>query len=283
MSPVCDVYHPGEAVEVRLVIRNLGNEEVQIAFGYPHHTGVHFSCQDSDAVPPSGLRMAGRVPTLRLKGGEQHTQIIALNRHLTLMKAKRYTIDFIAEYVEPVSNDNPRPRTFSSTGRFAVVVENGSIDMSRVQKHIENVAAGEIATVEEAAEMLLWTDHAAVIEPLVRAAKRLPSSAPDIVRSLAKHFRNDDGRMGILEVARNGNGDALRAALRGYEDHGHAIPTESCESILSFGDTGKLHPILEYVLEHGGAEYVRLVRTLERHHNPEIRKLASRFVAKMAD
>ena len=281
MSPVRESYHLGEPIEVRLLISNKSDEEVRIAFQYPSDVGVSFSCRDDGATIVTPEPFNRRVPVLRLKAGDAYERIIALNRHVRLKKTKRYTIDFLPVYREQISNENPKPRTFSKKGSFTVRVEPGPLDEKRLREYVKVVEAKNTVELkmEEALEMLLWTDDPMVIKPIVRAAKRMPNYAHHVVQALEKFFGEDQAKSGILELAAHGNMRDLQAALRIYQDHKATLPTTFCKSVLSSRSSGKVYQMLEFLLKHGGVAHVPLVQPLEKHKNPQIQELASKVIA----
>lgn len=152
-----------------------------------------------------------------------------------------------------------------------------------MEDHVKKLRSDDLQQVVQSAEILSWADDPMVIEPLFTAADRLPNFAPHIVRSLAKFFEEERVQTGIVEIAGKGNRSAFQAALSVDEDRKAIVPTSLYESVVASSHTGKLYPMLEYLLRHGGPEHVALVRPFEKHYNPEIRKLASEFVVKMRD
>ena len=283
VAPLRDAYHLGEPIELKLSVRNLSQEEIQLLLDYPANLGLYFSCEDADAIAPAGIQMDRRVPVLRLGGSEEYRRVVALNRYLTLQRPKHYKVDFIAEYMEPVSRENPSPRTFSQKGQLNIVIEPGPIDGKRLDQHVQNLQNPDPVRQQEATEMLIWTDDPAVIAPLVSAAGLVPGSAHDVVRSLERFFPEQGARSGILDIALGGDDNALREALRVFEDGQTQIPMEFYETILASGHTGKVYPTLEHLSKHGGPQHVRLVRPLQKNANPEIQRLASEFVTRMSD
>lgn len=121
-SPLREVYHPREPLELQLSIRNTGQQDTSLLLGYPMGVGVQFDCKDVDAVPSSELRWLGRMPIVSLKAGENLMWLIALNRYLSLTRPKSYMIDFLAGYVEPIGKQNLNPTTFTAKGQFVVHV-----------------------------------------------------------------------------------------------------------------------------------------------------------------
>ena len=268
VSPVHEVYHLGEPIELQLSIRNTGDEDVDIHLLYPTWMGVGLTCEDADAVRPPLGWVIGSVITLprRLAPGEEYSRRIALARSLRLRAAKTYTVDFVAVIAG-----------FRTTGRFVIAVEPGPVDPERVRQYVENLESDDDETAEEAAELLRWTDDPVVIEPLVRAAQRVPNFVSDIGRTLAG-FEDDRARSAILDIAR-GNVRALSAALREYAVQQRAIPMEFYASALQ---TPRAESVtLAHLLEHGGAEHISLVEPFADHENPRVREQALEFLEKM--
>lgn len=286
MSPVYEFYHLGEPVEIRLSIYNAGDKEVQFFFQYPRDAGVFFTCGDDGAtVVPVGPAANRRVPVVRLPAGKTYERVIALSRYVRLSKVKTYTVDFLAEYREPVSKENPTRRTFSTKGDFTIRVEPRPIDDKRLREYVkilDDKDAGE-TTMEDAWEMLLWTDDRMVIDPIVRAAKRMPNWGQDAVESLGKFFHEDCARTAILDLAIEGNTGALQSALHIYQDLKTAFPMVACKSVLASENDAKVYAMLEFLLTHGGAEHVPFIQPLEQYKNPNIRKLASKVLAAIAE
>jgi hypothetical protein len=279
--PLQETYHLGEPIAVELSIRATGPEqEAAILASYPEGMGVSFSCSDPDAIPVSGWDLGGRLSTLRV-GGEPHVRAIALNRYLAFRSPKSYEVDYVAEYMEPVSASNPSPATFSSKGRLVVRIVEGPVDTKRIDQYADDLESDDQGKRQEAAEMLIWTDDPVAIGPLRRAAREVPDAAPDVVNALGKFF--DDARApdAILEIARDGSAGALRAALSVFQAEKREVPVAFLRSILESRYSGKVYPTLEYLLAHGDARHIEMVRPFESDPNAQIKRLASECVVKM--
>jgi hypothetical protein len=221
------------------------------------------------------------VPALNLTAGEKFTRVLALDRYLTFKAPKSFPVNFIAEYVEPVSEANPKPATFITKGRFVVNIVPGPPDPSGVKGYADDLAGDDTVKRQEAAEMLLWSADPAAIEPLRLAAKRVPDAAPDVVRALGKLFGEARAREAILDVAREGSAESLRVALEVYETKQGTIPVEFFRAVLNSHYSGKTYPTLLYLKEHGDLRHLALVQPFEDDANPEISKLATEVVKKV--
>lgn len=281
LVPARATYRIGESIDLRLVIRNTGDHDTQILFSYPGNVGVSFQCHDPGATAQSAWRLDGRLPSVRLQSGEEHARTIALNRYLAFDSPKAYTVNFLAEYLEPVSDANPKPTTFTARGQFVVNVVPGPLDPKRADAYAKDLAGDDPVKQQEAVEMLLWTDDPSAIEALRIAARRVPDAAPDVVRALGKFFGEERAREAILEVAREGSAESLRVALEVYDKKQGTIPVDFFRAILNSHYSGKTYPTLLYLKEHGDLRHLALVQPFEDDENPEISKLASEVVAKV--
>ena len=278
VSPLREFYHLGEPIELQLAIRNATEREATIRFDYPDFVGVSFSCKDGDAIPiPSPVIVGRPVPLLPLKAGEEYKRIIALNRYLRFDRAKRYTVAFKAIYYQDLAN----PPLATSKGQFVIDIRPGPIARGRLRGHIRAIDARDPNRVQDATEMLLWADDPIVIAPLARAAKRARGFRNRILRALEKFFPQQRGRAAILEVASEGTRFTLRAALRLFEEKKTKVPLEFCQARLSSRSTGHQLVMLDYLARRGGPEHVVLVKPFAEHANPELRKLAARFLARV--
>ena len=278
MAPVRDKYRLGETVEIELSIRNAGDKDLAIFFGYPDNTGISFTCEDGAAVP-TGLS-AGRfaqntaVSVLQLAKGEEARRIIALNRYMTFSKPKEYVITFHAEFAAPISMQGSHTNILATGGHFRVSIESGGIDTNRVKHYNESLLSSDPIQVAEGAELLLWVDDPMTIDSLILAAKRCPYMARDIVDRLADRIRDARGRDAIFQIAREGDFNALQSALRIMEAKQSELPFELCESVLQSWDSDKVYLMLDHLRKHGRLQHVPLVRALVYHKNQRIRQLA---------
>lgn len=281
LAPARSSYRVSEPIDLVLSLKNNRPTMLSVSFEYPGRVGLSFTCADEGAVASSAWDFGGRVPALSLIGGEKLTRAVALDRYVRFKAPRRYSVGFIAEYMEPVSDANPKPATFTARGQFVVNVLAGPPDPKRLEAYAKDLAGDDSVAREEAAEMLLWWDDPAAIEPLRLAAKRVPDAAPDVVRALGKFFGDERARTAILDVARDGSAESLRVALEVYETKKGPIPVEFFRAILNSHYSGKMYPTLLYLKDHGDLRHLALVQPFEDDANPEISKLATEVVAKV--
>jgi len=160
----------------------------------------------------------------------------------------------------------------------------GAIDKQGIPKGFEEVMArGSKEDVEATVKKLLWVNDPAIIEPMATAAKRFPSLRHRIVWSLHKFFENEGGRSAILSLAQDGDVNSLDTALAIYALHKAKPPADFCKEVLRSEDVRKLYIMLQFLVDNGGAEHVKLVEPLSRHENEMVRKKALEFLGKNRD
>ena len=234
LSPLRSSYVAGEPMLLKLTLRNTSDREVTIEYRYPH-VGLTLSCAAADAVPPppfwEGVEVIirSKANTITLAPGAEHVTTPALNRHLILTKAKRYTIDYHARYRE---QSVTRPRTFrthEASGTFELDITEGALPPDALNRLIKTfeAATGTVPpqpgpprfrgvtplALREATEALLWTDNTAVIPHLKAAAELCPAYGQDIVAALVRFLPAEEARSALLDVAVSGSSLATEAFL----------------------------------------------------------------------
>jgi hypothetical protein len=275
----------GEPVAVRMILRNSSEQALQLCLGYPRDLGLQFSCADSDAVARAGELMVVRaIPTVELSPGERYEVVFALDRYLSMRKAKRYLVEYKWLGYEFRHGEKPSLTTHTATGDFTFGLHAEPPPRDLIPELRKQLGSNEKQKQREAVELLLWIDDPGAIDALVMAAGAvprsvLPSVGPDIVDALRKFAAADKGRSAVISVARVGDCDTLRAALGACADLDIPVPDDVYESALSDG-TGKRYVALEHLLKHGSANQLPFVRPLQKDTNQTIAKMAEEFVAK---
>jgi hypothetical protein len=277
--PLAESYRQGEPIEVRLAIDNVSRRDVRLQLDYPDHLGVSFECDDASAVAPVDPGLGGRIPVVDIAAGRSYERVFALNRHMRFARPGEFAVRFLAEHHEVVRGADAEPKTWTSRGEFVVRVIAGAVGADTIARYVAALDGPDPVAAERAAEMLLWIDDAATIEPLRRVAGKWSKLAPGVVDALAR-FHTDAAREAIVEVAKTGDAQALAAALRTFERSGEQLPEGLLEALLASPRPPKLRLSIDYLSRHGGAAHVDLVRPLTGHADAEVARAATEFVRK---
>lgn len=281
LSPVKEFFILGEPVAVRMVLKNTSSRVLELMLAYPKDLGLTFTCEDKDVISRKvSTYFDRRIPIIKLLPNQKYEVIIALNRYLDFKKPKRYAIKYYAEYLEPVSTKKPKPKVYSATGHLEVQIKPGILNKEEIRRLQQGLEETDKQKVREAIELLLWVDDPSVIHSLETASRIFPETGIDVIEALRKFGSIDRAKSAVLSIAKYGDMAALQAAFRLFTDLTIVAPDDFYKQLLNSKDSGKRFTTLEYLLKHGSARYLPLIRPMKNDSNPNIVSLAEKFITK---
>lgn len=278
-----EAFFGDEAVVLDLTLSNSSTRELKFLFDYPNHLGVSFSCSDSEVAssPFAPLAVSDRrIPILNLLPGQAYRVSFVLNRFLLLQKPKEYRVKYSAEYMEPVSKENPRPAVYLADGEIVVQIIGGKLQEAEVQE-----AGAALETVDrqrklEIVERLLWIDDPKAIQYLVKAAETVPEASRDIVVALEKFVQTPQGLDALRKVGEEGDANTLKTYLDVAARKNVDITDAEYKRMLSSPDVGKRYFVVQHLVCRERENRAELVKPMANDPSPEIRDLAHRYLSK---
>ena len=278
-----DAFFRDEAVVLDLTLSNSANRELKFLFDYPNHLGVIFPCSDPDVErsPLAPLAVSDlRIPILNLLPGQAYRVSFVLNRFLLLEKPKEYRVKYSAEYVEPVSKENPKPAMHLADGEIVVRIIGGKLQEADVEETGVALAAVDRQRTREIVERLLWINDPKAIKYLVKAAETVPEASGDIVMALEKFVETPQGLDALRKVGEEGDANTLKTYLDVAARKNVDITDAEYKRMLSSPDVGKRYLVVQHLICREGEKRAELIKPMANDPSPEIRDLARQYLSR---
>jgi hypothetical protein len=270
-----------EPVTLNVALSNRSSQAVEVFFDYPNDVGISFSCATAARGKSPITHGDKRIPVLSILPDGIHQFVLVLDRYLSIETPGKHVVMYSAEYLEPVTNERLRTRTFVLRGEFTLQIEEGGIAQADIDTIAKAIESQNIQHRREAIERLLWIKNAKVIAPLRAAARTEPRYGADIIRALGRLLPTADARKALSEVVLDGDACSVEAFLRLDQDTHMAIAEEEYRGLLSSRNPSVRLATLQHLVAAGNRSHFLLVRPLANDSNPAIKKLATEFVEKM--
>jgi len=295
VSPTKQSFAAGEAVALRMSVRNVSSRTLTLLLDYPHRLarlpslmpGLAFACPDRRGAPSLLLipeMDRGQIPFDELAPGAQRDMVFALNRYLNFAEPGRYAVEYTGLFQEATRSGPDEHVVFRYhclPGSFSIRIRQDRVTPDTVRQLARGLTRGSPFAPEESVDLLCWTDHPSVIDALLSAAETVPAEGVDIVVALRRFQNTEEGRRGIVRMTRSSWGPAARAArelcaLLDIRPPGLA-PLEPTQIPLQLpvGGLDVQEARLRFLLRSGASEHLGFVRALKANGPPRITALAA--------
>lgn len=277
--PLKTLFVLGEPIVVEMVISNVSSSEIVLPLDYPRDLGISFACDNlepraSDAYADGSTDK--RIPIRTLLPRQAAKHVIVLNRYFKFYDAGSYHIKYTTELYESVRSQHTKPRTFTASGSFRIIVKKGSISEADIDVLIGGTDSGDVVEVREAIEQLLWIDNPAVVVALANAAERAPEMCTDIILALEKFSKSPEGRSALIKTVKVGGPTDLRVFLMVAMRRSLGLMEQEYAQLLHSKDTGKQYVVLEHISKTQDRDVQRrLAKLIQGDASHELRTLVN--------